>query len=179
MMSGMKNHDGEVSMRMKTTKNPKSSGWLARVSRVLIFTMLFSAFIGQGWYGPKSAEAAPTADGRMFNSINTTTPQYNNYSAAANAFAGQTATVAGAIPTWIVMKAAPNRNEMIAGYVTTTGVLYIYRWDGSTWRNETSAAGGWTGTVTVGGAGVNGRRFDIAYEQLSGRAVVVVCCNKY
>jgi hypothetical protein len=45
---------------MKTMKTPKSSGWLAKVSRVLIYTMLFSTFMYQGWYNPQRAEAAIT-----------------------------------------------------------------------------------------------------------------------
>ena len=45
-------------MRMKATKTPKSSGWLAKVSRVLIFTMLFSLVMPQGWYKSNEASAA-------------------------------------------------------------------------------------------------------------------------
>jgi predicted CxxxxCH...CXXCH cytochrome family protein len=50
-------------MRTKTTSNPKSSGWLAKVSRVLIFTMLCSTFMHQGWYQPNEALAATVTYG--------------------------------------------------------------------------------------------------------------------
>jgi predicted CxxxxCH...CXXCH cytochrome family protein len=42
---------------MKTTKNVEFSGRLARVSRILILTMVFCTFLHQGWYSPKAAHA--------------------------------------------------------------------------------------------------------------------------
>ena len=116
------------------------------------------------------ALAAPTAKGRIVYGIGTTTPQQRSYDpAGAPEFAAQAATVTGATPTFVVDRAAPTRNEHVAGYVTTGGVLYVMRWNGTAWSNE------WN--VTVGGAGVNGRRFDIAYEATSGRAMVVYSNN--
>lgn len=58
-MMKIDNSKGEVSMRMKTTKTPKSSGWLAKVSRALVFTIVLSSFTYQGWIGPKTADAMP------------------------------------------------------------------------------------------------------------------------
>jgi hypothetical protein len=70
----------------------------------------------------------------------------------------------------MVDRAAPTRNEHIAGYVTTGGQLYIQRWNGTVWSAE------W-GPVAVGGNGLDGRRFDIAYENTSGDAIVVYSNN--
>ena len=116
------------------------------------------------------AEAAPTANGRVVFGNATTTPQNRVYTAGSpGTFAAAAATVAGAIPTFVVERAARTRNEHIAGYVTTGGVLYVMRWNGTSWSNE------WN--VTVGGTGVNGRRFDIAYETTTGNAVVLYSNN--
>lgn len=67
----------------------------------------------------------------------------------------------------VVVKAAPNRNEMIAGIQTTAGNVYVIRWDGSTWSNE------WN--VAVGDG--NLQRFDVSYEQNSGDALVAYTAN--
>lgn len=122
-------------------------------------------------------QALAANDGRVLYSNNTTTPQQRTYANGTNTFAAGSASIVGAIPTHMVQKTAPTRNERLVGYVTTTGVLYIYRWNGTAWTNETSAGGGWGGTVTVGGDGINGRRFDIVYEKTSGRAMVVYSGN--
>ena len=144
---------------------------------MLIFTLLLSTFMLSGMVQPRESSAAPTSNGRIFYSINTTAPQNRAYTASSNSFGAQTATQTGANPAFMVNKSAPTRNENIAGYVTTGGVLYIYRWNGTAWINETSAGNGWGATVTVGGNGVNGRRFDIAYETTSGDAMVVYSTN--
>lgn len=115
------------------------------------------------------AFAAPVRDGQIIYSINNATPQARAYTAATNAFGAQGATVAGGTPSFTVMRSAPTRNEQIAGYVTTGGRLYILRHNGAAWSNE------WN--VAVGGDGVNGRRFDIAYESTTGRAMVVYSTN--
>ncbi len=114
-------------------------------------------------------DAAPTANGRIVYSINTTTPQHRAYTASSNTFSAAAAMQLGVAQRWMVDRAAPARNEHLAGYVTTTGVLYIQRWNGTAWSAE------WN--VTVGGNGVDGRRFDIAYENTTGDAMVVYSTN--
>ncbi len=172
---------GEVSMTKKSLKFLKS-GWKRRVSLVLIFTILFVIFMHEGWYRPKLSEATGTTNGRIVHSQNTATPLDKSYAANTSTFAaGATMTAGAAAPTWIVNKACPTRDEYMSGYVTTGGVLHIYKFDGTSWIEvtNTAAPGGWgVGTrPTVGGDGVNGRRFDIAYEQSSGRAMVVYSKN--
>ncbi len=115
------------------------------------------------------AIAAPTSDGKLVHSQNTTTPLQKNYAVSTNTFSAGNTMQTGAAQSFMVDRAAPTRNEHIAGYVTTGGVLYIQRWNGTAWSAE------WN--VTVGGNGVAGRRFDIAYEKTSGRAVVVYSTN--
>ena len=116
------------------------------------------------------ATAAPTANGRIVYGVGSTTPQHRAYTAGTpGTFGAQTAAVAGATPSFTVARAAPTRNERIAAYVTTGGQLYVIRWNGTAWSNE------WN--VAVGGDGVNGRRFDVAYEDVTGDAVVVYSNN--
>jgi hypothetical protein len=55
----------------------------------------------------------------------------------------------------------------MAGVVNASGTLTMYRWNGTTWSNE------WTVATGLG----NVPRFDIAYEQSSGKAVVLYSRN--
>jgi hypothetical protein len=66
-----------------------------------------------------------------------------------------------------VIKSSPVAEEMIAGFQTTGGSLYIMRWDGAAWSTEWS--------VTVGTSSI--QRFDIAYEYASGEALVAYSAN--
>lgn len=128
--------------------------------------LAFSAVL----FGLLAATEAPAqSNGRIVYSNGTTTPQNRTYSGGTNGFSAAAATQAGAGQTFVVDRACPVRDEHLAGYVTTGGVLYILRWNGTAWSAE------WN--VTVGGAGVNGRRFDIAYEQASGDGIVVYSNN--
>ena len=146
---------------------------MSRFARLTLVALLAAGALSLA--GP--ARAAPTANGRIVYS-STTAPQDRTYTAGTpGTFAGAVAMPTGAAQTFMVDRAAPTRDEHIVGYVTAAGVLYIYRWDGASWTNETSALGQWGGTVTVGGDGLNGRRFDIAYEEVSGNAMVVYSNN--
>ncbi|BDG08846.1 cytochrome c3 family protein [Anaeromyxobacter paludicola] len=135
---------------------------------------------GAGWTG--GLTAAPVVETPCSGSSNglvafspgatSTTPSGARYAGqgTSNAFGAPAPLPAGAAnQTFVVVKASPTSGEYLAGYVTTAGVLYVLRYDGTRWTSEWSAA--------VGGDGVNGRRFDIAYEKLSGRAVVVYSGN--
>lgn len=144
----------------------------AKLSLVMVFTMLISTFMYQGWYKPKESEAAPTSGGIAIysNGAAVTTPVYRSYAVGTDTFGAQTNAALGvANQSHFVQKASKTRNERVAGFVTTGGVLYIQRWNGTAWSAE------WN--VTVGGDGVNGRRFDIVYENVSGNAMVVYSTN--
>ncbi len=168
-------------MRMDRKNKLHISNWKRRTSLVLVLTMLFSILMNPGWYKPQFVEAAPTANGRIVYSINTTAPQHRAYTVSSNTFGAQTTMPTGAAQAFMVDRAAPTRNEHMAGYVTTAGVLYIFKWDGTSWIEVTNTAAptGWGigSRPTVGGNGVNGRRFDIAYENTSGNAMVVYSTN--
>ena len=67
---------------------------------------------------------------------------------------------------WAVARTAPNRMEIIAGFLTSNGYLYVNVWNGS-W-GEVQAI-----TNKIGSSRSVYRGFDIAYEQLSGDALLV------
>jgi len=109
-----------------------------------------------------------SADGRVVYSINSTTPQNRVYTSATNSFAAAAALPdQGATQSWFQQKLSPTRIENLAGYVSGT-TLYVLRWNGSAWSAE------WNVNV---GSNTNGRRFDIAYEQVTGDAIVTYSTN--
>src|SRR6266567_3310112 len=116
-----------------------------------------------------SALTYTSSNGRVVFSTGSgsTTPSAKPYTTSSSTFGAAIQLPAGAAnQAGFVLKNAPLRDEYLAGYVTTAGVLYVLRYNGATssWSSEWSA--------TVGGDGVNGRRFDIAYEKLTGRGLV-------
>lgn len=110
--------------------------------------------------------AAPTSDGRIAYSNNTTTPQSNPYAVSTNSFGASANPALTAGQSWFVIRASPTRSESIAAYVTGT-TLYVTRWDGSAWQPA----------FNVAGPTVTGRWFDVAYETISGNAIVVYSNN--
>ena len=94
------------------------------------------------------------------------TPRYRTLSGTTWS-AESSLPTAGAAVSYNVVRAAPTRTELLAGVVNTAGTLTIYRWNGAAWSNE------WTVATGLGGA----PRFDIAYEQSSGKAVVLYSRN--
>ncbi|HEX8762576.1 MAG TPA: hypothetical protein VF733_02340, partial [Candidatus Saccharimonadales bacterium] len=114
------------------------------------------------------ANAVAQGDGLMVYGEGTvTTPRNRAWTQASVSWGGEgSSPAAAATIRSVIIKASPKRDEMIAGIQTTGGILYIQRWNGTAWSNE------WN--VTVG----NGMpRFDIAYERLSGEAVIVYSGN--
>ncbi|MDA8132418.1 MAG: Ig-like domain-containing protein, partial [Elusimicrobia bacterium] len=75
---------------------------------------------------------------------------------------------AGAVARHVIVRASPLRNEKMAGILFSDGVLQLQRYNGLTgqWTNEWS-------TTTIGATNSAYRGFDIAYEQNTGRAVVL------
>ena len=67
-----------------------------------------------------------------------------------------------------IARAGVSRNEKMAGVLSSDGVLQIQRYNGNAnnWTNEWS-------TTTIGALNSAYRGFDIAYEQNSGRAMVL------
>jgi len=69
---------------------------------------------------------------------------------------------------WIILKSCPTRNEKILGVLSSAGFLDVSVWNGDTQT--------WTSPLRVAsvGATINAYRlFDIAYEQNSGKGIIV------
>ena len=137
--------------------------WMAKISLVLIFiltgVLAYNVYLAYAYIG----------FGQMVYNINTTTPQSSTYTVSTNAFGPQTATVAGAIPSWVKVVAGTARDEAVAGVLGTDNTLRILYWNGATWSSNWTAA--------LGASGGNGRGFDIAVEKLSGDIVVAYTTN--
>lgn len=72
---------------------------------------------------------------------------------------------------WIVMQSNPVRNEMILGTLDSDNDINIQIWDGSAW--------GTAQELSSNENSYSRRGFDIAYEQISGDAMVVYNNNNY
>jgi len=76
--------------------------------------------------------------------------------------------LASATIRWVVLKSCPTRNEKILGVLSSAGYLDVSVWNGDTQT--------WASPLRVAsvGATINAYRlFDIAYEQNSGRGIIV------
>src|SRR3990172_12172665 len=95
-----------------------------------------------------------------------TTPRCRTYTPTA--FGNESnAQTANATIQWVAMKTKPGATERIMGTLSTAASnnLTIQRWNGSSWVSPVE----WQVTSNV----YNFRIFDIIYENLSGRALVV------
>ncbi len=140
--------------------SPAARANAARGVAVLAAPALLAALLSL----PTAASAA--SNGRLFLSTGGNTPASSLFTGPSYTFGAAAPTLpGGSSETFYVLKGATG--EYLAGYVTSGGQLYVLRYNGSTgtWSNEFN--------VAVGGDGLNGRRFDIAYEKSTGRAVVV------
>lgn len=72
-----------------------------------------------------------------------------------------------------ILRAAPTRDEYIAGRLTSDGHLNIQIWDGDSWEYGDNAPDLGIFTKSVGSTNAINRSFDIAYEHTSGDAMVV------
>ncbi|MDP3723287.1 MAG: hypothetical protein Q8R91_07315 [Candidatus Omnitrophota bacterium] len=123
--------------------------------------------------GPWNVEAdqhRASGKGLLLYSDNTTTPQKRQWNFGNTSFDTEGATLVSRNPFQVVVKASPvTLNEWFAAINDNAGNLDILRSTdgGSTWSTSLAAA-----TIgSIGGTGTT-RRFDIAYEQQSGEAVV-------
>lgn len=114
---------------------------------------------------PLHVTAIAQGDGTIVYGEGTvTTPRTRTWTQATASWGSESSgPAAAATIRHVVTKASPKKNEVITGIQTTGGVLYIQRWNGTSWSSE------WN--VTVGNGNVP--RFDIAYEKNSGEALIV------
>lgn len=115
-----------------------------------------------------SLSALSAGDGQLTYGLGTTqTPAVRGLSESG--WGGQTSlSTANGTVQHIITRSAPNRVELLTGIQTSNGTLVIYRYDGTSWTEQ------WRVT---GGTPIMVPRFDIAYEQLSGRAMVLYSTN--
>jgi len=105
----------------------------------------------------------------VYGSGATTTPYWRSYTTSSNSFSTKSTLPAlSGSPRNFIIRTSPTQNEAIVGISTNTGSLYIYCFDGTTWTQDWS--------TTIGGTATT-RRFDIAYENTSGNAVVLYSTN--
>lgn len=91
-------------------------------------------------------------------------PKYRSYNKVTDQLSAETGTFVATVgPTWIV-RTAPNRHIAFAGYYDSTGTLTVMCFDGTNWNEEFKAPSGGVG---------NRHRFDIAYENTTGDALIV------
>ncbi|MEN9552240.1 MAG: hypothetical protein RI935_617 [Candidatus Parcubacteria bacterium] len=94
----------------------------------------------------------------------TNVPKYRNYNKETDQLSAETGTFTATVgPTWIV-RTAPDRHIALGGYYDSTGTLTIMCFDGTNWIQEFQAPSGGVG---------NRHRFDIAYEEATGDALIV------
>ena len=95
-------------------------------------------------------------------------PQWRTYNQSSNSFGSPSSTVTGEAARNVTTKTSPIKQEAISGYVSSTNVLHVMCYNGTSWTED------WT--VTVGGGGGQAR-FDVAYEKTTGDAMVVYSRN--
>ena len=138
--------------------------WLKKF--LLYFVMLLLVV---GLYPPSLRAAPLMGDGlTAYGEGVVTTPRYRQFSKTTSQFAAELSLPAAAATIrYMDVEASPTRDEVIAAVVSTTGTLYVYRWNGTAWAAQ------WN--VAIGNWNVQG--FDVAYEQASGDAVVMYTGN--
>ncbi len=109
-----------------------------------------------------------TNDGIIVYGNTTITPQYRTYDNTTNTFSVESPCPTGASGLTFTIRTSPIKQEAIAAYITSAGVLRIMCFNGNSWSED------WT--VTVGGTSTT-RRYDIAYETNSGKAIVLYSTN--
>lgn len=111
---------------------------------------------------------ANAGDGLLTYSNASILPKWQSYSNTSDTFATVTDMPSGAVAKNWASAVSPTKNEMTAAYTDNAGNLRVMCFDGSTWTQDFSA--------TVGGTGTT-RRFDVAYENGSGDAMVAYSTN--
>lgn len=97
-------------------------------------------------------------------------PSYRTYNTLLNVFGVQlTMPAVVGSPRNFVIRTSPTKNEAIAGMLSTDGKLYVNCFDGTNWTQDWS--------VVIGVGTTRTRPFDIAYENTSGKAVVLYSTN--
>lgn len=112
--------------------------------------------------------------GAAFNGLliygdSTSLPVYRTYTRSGNILSVETSLPAlTGDPRNLIVKTSPQKTEAIAAIANAAGNLNVYCFNGTGWTLDWS--------VAVGGSAAS-RRFDVAYEQTTGKAVVLYTTN--
>ncbi len=98
----------------------------------------------------------------VYGESSQTVPRYRTWNGTSFDAEAPAQTAAATIQ-WVVVKRSPTSDERIMGSFSSSNVLHIQTWDGSSWTSN------WN--TTLGSSST--RKFDIAYENSSGDAIVV------
>ena len=134
------------------------------ISYIILVTFTMAFFMA-----PKVTYAAAGDGLLVYAQTNITTPRYRTYTAGSpGSFSAEaSAQAANTQIQYVAMKTKPGATERIMGTLSTAASnnLTIQRWNGSSWVSPVE----WQVTSNV----YNFRIFDIIYENLSGKALVV------
>ncbi len=144
-----------------TKKVTVSTGWNVGAARnnSVILSEYFTNF---------GKTISSTGDAIIAWGDTTTTPKWNTYSNTTDLFGTKSNLVTGESARNVVLKTSPTKTEAIAAYTSSTGVLHVQCYNGTTWSEDF--------TTTVGGTGTT-RRFDIGFEKTTGDAMIVYSTN--
>jgi archaellum component FlaF (FlaF/FlaG flagellin family) len=108
-----------------------------------------------------------SGDAIVVYSDGTTIPKYRAWNGTAWSAQGSVAAIGSGIPRWIVLASNPNSDEVVLATLDSAGSPDIYAqvWDGDAWGNVVFLEGD--------AETRNFQCFDVAYESISGRALVV------
>ncbi len=120
-----------------------------------------------------------SGDAMVVFSNNTATPVYRTYDGSIwsaeqalpiNDGAGHNPDPNTGVVTWVQLAARPGTDEVALGYVDANADLVVCIWDGDQWLTATATA--LETAISLNGAAVQNRAFDLAYEHLDGSLVV-------
>src|SRR3990172_917099 len=134
------------------------------ISYIILVTFTMAFFMA-----PKVTYAAAGDGLLVYAQTNITTPRYRTYTAGSpgSFSAAASAQAANTQIQYVAMKTKPGATERIMGTLSTAASnnLTIQRWNGSSWVSPVE----WQVTSNL----YDMRVFDIIYENLSGKALVV------
>ncbi|MEK6647536.1 MAG: PQQ-binding-like beta-propeller repeat protein [Candidatus Firestonebacteria bacterium] len=116
-----------------------------------------------------SAATGPAAGVIVYGEGTYQEPRYMNWTGSGwqGEQTGPDGSASTGVINWVITRSCPVvRNEKMAGILYSDGTLSVQRWNGSIWAVEFSTTG-------ISAANSAYRGFDIAYEQNTGRCMVV------
>ncbi len=107
-----------------------------------------------------------TAAMTVYGQRNAQDPRYRTWDGTSWSGENSAPGIGGEI-RWVVQRSCPFRDERIMGVLDDNGHLNLEVWDGTSWGTPLEV------TTSIGATNSAYRGFDIAYEHISGNAIVV------